>query len=135
TEGAGCRVPSNTRNMYAPRGRVRTSTATKKSAIWVHPMAVISESLRPEQRVSQVDDQKHREREPDAVFQVHGAPPRRAQKRTYAHETAKNPTVSSTSTRSIMPRPGASPVPGTPPPRGRPWRSSRAGTLRLASCG
>src|SRR5712691_5811101 len=90
--------------MYAPSGRVSASTTAKKSAIWVHPTAVMSEPLRPEQRVPEVDGEEHREREPDPVFEAHDAPPRRAQKRTYAHEPAKNATLASTSRKPIMPR-------------------------------
>src|SRR5712692_955811 len=108
--------------MYAPSGRVSASTTTKKTAICVHPMAVISEPLRPEQRVPEVDGQEHGEREPDAVFEAHDAPPRRAQKRTYAHEPAKNATAASTSRKSIMPRCDASAMPETAPP---PVRFSR----------
>src|SRR5882672_8733253 len=51
TAGSGCRVPSNTRNMYAPRGRVRASTTREKSAICIHPMAVMSEPFRQEQQI------------------------------------------------------------------------------------
>src|SRR5712664_527499 len=107
--------------MYAPIGRVSASTTRKKSAIWVHPTAVISESLRPEQRVGQVDGEQHGQSEPDAVFEVHGASPRRSQKRTYAHEIAKNATVPSTRKRSIMARCGASAMPEAAPPPAGSW--------------
>src|SRR6266850_1697808 len=132
TAGSGCRVPSNTRNMYAPRGRVRASTTREKSAICIHPMAVMSEPFRPEQRVAEVDGQEHGEREPDPVFEAHGAPPSRAQKRTYAHEPAKNAALASTSSRSIMPRCSASAMPETAPSLVRFWR--RLLRARRAKC-
>src|SRR5712692_6235732 len=138
TAGSGCRVPSNTRNMYAPSGRVSASTTTKKSAICIHPMAVISEPFRPEQRVAEVDGEEHREREPDAVFEAHGAPPRRAQKRTYAHEPAKNATLASTSRKSIMPRCDAPAMPESvapPPPSWRPLPACASCGMQAAAAG
>src|SRR4051812_13003977 len=93
--------------MYAPRGLASASTTAKNSAIWPPPMAVISEPLGPEQGVSEVGREKNGDRQPDAIVEVHGAPPRRAQKRTYVQEMAKNATAAVTSRRSIMPRCGA----------------------------
>src|SRR5438105_3492963 len=46
--------------MYEPSGLVSARTTTKKTPICAHPMAVMSEPLRPDQRVDEVDGEQDR---------------------------------------------------------------------------
>src|SRR4051812_45879095 len=100
--GNGCFSPSKTLNMYAPSGFVSASTARKKTPIWIHPIAVMSEPLRPDQRVDEVDSEEDRSAERDRQLERHGAPPRPAQKRTWAQQAAKKAAVARTRRRSSI---------------------------------
>src|SRR4051812_6139947 len=61
--------------MKAPRGTVTATTAAKKARIWTQPLPVTtvapSETLRLQQPEGEVGEEQHRQRQPDAVFEVH----------------------------------------------------------------
>src|SRR5256885_11931674 len=60
-----------TRAMKTPMGLVTARTSPKKTAICSHPFAVMSEFLRPQQRIEQVHHHQSAYCEHDCRFQVH----------------------------------------------------------------
>src|SRR5215469_950269 len=94
----------NTRAMKTPIGLVTTNTSTRKNRICSHPLIVMSELLRAQQCVDEVNRCQHTDCEHDHRFHVHFDSPyfTRSQKCTYAIANAKNAIVTSIHTMSCM---------------------------------
>src|SRR4030095_671814 len=65
-----------TRAMNTPSGLVTAKTSRKKKRICNHPLVVISEFLRAQERVHEIDEQKRRNRQAQYGLQVHATPRR-----------------------------------------------------------
>src|SRR6267142_6938655 len=61
----------NTRAMKTPSGLVTAKISARKSRIWSHPLTVMSEFLRTQQRVKQVHSREDADHEHDGGFQTH----------------------------------------------------------------
>src|SRR5262249_5788539 len=94
----------NTRAMKTPRGLVTRNTSTRKNKIWNHPLIVMSEFLRAQQRIDEVNRRQHTDREHDHRFRTHINSPylTRSQKCTYAIDNAKNAIVTTIQSTSCI---------------------------------
>src|SRR5579883_334096 len=93
----------NTRAMKTPMGLVTRKVTSRNSKIWSHPLAVISELLRPQQSVDQVNGGQCAGHQHDQRLDVHTCSYfTRSQKCTYAMERAKNAMVAAVKARSAM---------------------------------
>ena len=95
------RSPLNTRAMNTPSGLVIARIKARNTKICIQPLLVISEFLRSQKRIQQVDHQTGAHQQHNDRFSIHmdwtSDPQRiRSQNCTYASDSRKNATVTTT---------------------------------------
>src|SRR5271165_4437916 len=89
--------------MKTPMGLVTARIRARNTMIWNHPLAVMSELLRSQQCVEEVNHHQRTNDHHDCRFDMHRSPHlTRSQKRTYPSDNAKNAIVTATNIRSCM---------------------------------
>src|SRR5208337_1133533 len=93
----------NTRVRNTPMGLVTARIRARNTMIWNHPLAVMSELLRSQQCVEEVNHHQPANDDHDGRLDVHRSPHlTRSQKWTYPNDKAKNAIVIATNIRSCM---------------------------------